>query len=120
MSINRRFIIYWTTGVGQATVRDDPRRHPMAPASARAPDVPELRPFTIAVDDRVLLDLERRLDAARWPDEIAGPAWAFGTDRQYLRKLVDYWRAGYDWRAQEAMLNRFRHFTVPIDGIDLH
>ena len=79
-----------------------------------------VRPFTIAVADAVLLDLERRLDATRWPDEVTDSNWAFGTDLQYLRTLAEYWRSGYDWRAQEAMLNRFQHFTVPIDGIDLH
>ena len=79
-----------------------------------------VRPFTIAVADAVLLDLERRLDATRWPDEVTDSNWAFGTDLQYLRTLAEYWRSGYDWRAQEAMLNRFQHFTVPIDGINLH
>jgi len=78
------------------------------------------RPFTIAVADAVLLDLKRRLDATRWPDEVTDSNWAFGTDLQYLRTLAEYWRSGYDWRAQEAMLNRFQHFTVPIDGINLH
>src|SRR6202035_538017 len=94
--------------------------HLMAIAPAREPHGPAPRPFTIALDDGVLLDLKRRLDATRWPDETPGPDWAFGTDLRYLRGLVDYWRTGYDWRAQEAMLNRFHHFTAPIDGIDLH
>jgi len=92
----------------------------MTTAPAREPSRPVFRPFIIAVDDALLLDLKERLDATRWPDEIADSDWAFGTDRQYLRTLVDYWRTSYDWRAQEAMLNRLHHFTVPIDGIDLH
>jgi len=92
----------------------------MATAPARKPDGPVARPFTIAVADAVLLDLKRRLDATRWPDEVTDSNWAFGTDLQYLRTLAEYWRSGYDWRAQEAMLNRFQHFTVPIDGINLH
>ena len=92
----------------------------MATAPARRPDRPAARPFTIAVADAVLLDLKRRLDATRWPDEVTDSNWAFGTDLQYLRTLAEYWRSGYDWRAQEAMLNRFQHFTVPIDGINLH
>ena len=92
----------------------------MITAPARRPDRPVARPFTIAVADAVLLDLKRRLDATRWPDEVTDSNWAFGTDLQYLRTLAEYWRSGYDWRAQEAMLNRFQHFTVPIDGINLH
>src|SRR5215813_7077732 len=92
----------------------------MATAPAREMDRPVVRPFTIEVDEAVLVDLTRRLDATRWPDQVADSHWAFGTDLGYLRTLVDYWRTRYDWRAQEAMLNRFHHFTVPIDGIDLH
>jgi microsomal epoxide hydrolase len=77
-------------------------------------------PFTLAVEDRVLDDLFRRLEATRWPDAIPDSGWAFGTELQYLKSLVDYWRTSYDWRAHEVALNRFRQFKVPIDGIDLH
>jgi microsomal epoxide hydrolase len=37
-----------------------------------------------------------------------------------MRRLLEYWRSRFDWRAQEAMLNRFHHFRVPLAGIDLH
>lgn len=60
--------------------------------------------FTISVADAVLSDLQRRLEATRWPDEISGSRWAYGTDLQYLKNLVDYWRKGYAWRDQEAAL----------------
>jgi pimeloyl-ACP methyl ester carboxylesterase len=92
----------------------------MAARVARERDGPVPRPFTISVEDTVLTDLRRRLDATRWPDETPGAGWAFGTDLQYLKSLIAYWRSDYDWRGQEAALNAFRHFTVPIDGIDVH
>ena len=34
--------------------------------------------------------------------------------------MLAYWRDGFDWRAQEAKLNAFRQFIVPLAGIDLH
>ena len=37
-----------------------------------------------------------------------------------MRQFVAYWRDQFDWRAQESLLNRFRQFTVPLAGIDLH
>jgi len=37
-----------------------------------------------------------------------------------MKKLIDCWRDGFDWRAQEAKLNAFRQFTVPLAGIDVH
>jgi len=56
----------------------------------------------------------------RFPDQIDGTGWDGGTPVAYVRELVDYWRDGYDWRAQEARLNRWRQFSVPLGGIDLH
>ena len=38
----------------------------------------------------------------------------------YLKDLVQYWLSEFDWRAQEARLNKFPQFKVPLHGIDLH
>jgi microsomal epoxide hydrolase len=77
-------------------------------------------PFTIRVGEDVLADLGERLARARWPDEIPGNDWRYGTSLAFMRSLVDHWRKGYDWRAAEARLNGLRQFTVPLAGIDLH
>ncbi len=78
------------------------------------------QPFSIAVPDQVLADLRHRIDSTRWPDEVIDAGWAYGTNRAYLRTLVNYWRDDFDWRAQEARLNRFAHFRADIDGIGIH
>jgi len=78
------------------------------------------RPFQINVPDDVLQDLRTRLERVRWPDEPPQEPWSTGTSVSYLQQLVRYWRDKFDWRAQESMLNRFRQFTVPLAGIDLH
>ena len=77
------------------------------------------KPFRIEVPDETLLDLKRRLQQVRWPDEIS-PGWSYGTDLKYLRSFVDYWRDEYDWRKWEAELNEFDQYTVALDSIDLH
>jgi microsomal epoxide hydrolase len=77
-------------------------------------------PFTLHVADDVLADLRARLERARWPDEPPLEPWSTGTSVAYLKGLVDYWRTGFDWRAQEARLNAFRQFKVPLGGIELH
>jgi microsomal epoxide hydrolase len=77
-------------------------------------------PFQVSVPDGVLADLEDRLARTRWPDEPPIEAWSTGTSASYLKALVEYWRKGFDWRAQEAKLNSFRQFKVPLAGIDLH
>ena len=78
------------------------------------------QPFRIAVEEATLLDLKRRLDATRWPDEVSESDWTFGTDLGYLKSVVDYWRSDYDWREQERRLNRFRQFTARLDDVDVH
>jgi hypothetical protein len=77
-------------------------------------------PFTLRIPDADIADLRDRLARTRFPDSAPGEPWAYGTDVAYLRGLVEYWRDGFDWRAEEAALNAFPQFSVPIDGIDLH
>ena len=77
-------------------------------------------PFTIQIADEVLSDLQQRLQRTRWPDEIDGAGWDYGTNLDYLQQLVAYWRDGYDWRAQERLLNHFPQFQATVDGFRLH
>ena len=90
-----------------------------ASAEARL-DAGAVRPFTIAIDDEVLRDLSDRLARTRLPDQIPGTAWEYGTNRAYLEELLAYWQDGFDWRAQERMLNELDHFKTVIDGVDVH
>jgi microsomal epoxide hydrolase len=78
------------------------------------------QPFKISLPDAVLTDLRERLARVRWPDEVPDGGWRYGTDLAYMKELVAYWRDRYDWRKNEADLNRFRQFTVPLAGIELH
>jgi microsomal epoxide hydrolase len=80
----------------------------------------EIRPFRLAVDDAAIADLKRRLAHARLPDEAPEPPWRYGTSVGFMRELVDYWVAGYDWRKTEAALNAHPQFVTAIDGIDVH
>jgi len=79
-----------------------------------------VEPFHIRIADEVLADLRDRLWRTRWPDEIPSSGWTYGTDLEYLRGLVTYWLEDFDWRAQEAALNRFAHFRAEVDGFGLH
>ena len=78
------------------------------------------RPFQLHVADDVLADLRERLGRVRWPDEAPGAGWQHGTSLAYMKDLVAHWRERYDWRAQEARLNRWRQFTVDLGGVALH
>lgn len=80
----------------------------------------DVRPFEIAVDQAVLDDLQARLNLTRWPDEVAGSGWDYGSNLAYMKELVEYWRTGFDWRAQERQLNAFNHSQSRVDGLDIH
>lgn len=77
-------------------------------------------PFTVDVPQAVLDDLKDRLARTRWPDEVEGAGWDYGTNLYYLKTLVDYWQHEFDWRAQEKKLNQFAHFRADIDGLGIH
>jgi pimeloyl-ACP methyl ester carboxylesterase len=77
-------------------------------------------PFRIAVPDDDLADLRRRLARTRWPEPECVDDWSQGIPLDYTRELAAYWADGYDWRAREALLNRFDQFTTDIDGLDIH
>lgn len=76
--------------------------------------------FNINVSDEILEDLKYRLDHTRFPEQLEDLDWERGTDINYLKSLVSYWRDEFDWRAQEEELNRFSHFHCEVDGIDIH
>lgn len=77
-------------------------------------------PFVLAVPDAAIGELRERLARTRLPDQAPGEPWAYGTDVAYVRDLAAYWRQGFDWRVQEAALNAFPQFKVPLHDIDLH
>src|SRR3954470_1521823 len=85
---------------------------------------PKPQPFTLAVADAAIADLRDRLARTRLPDQApippGGDPWSYGTSAAYLADLVAHWRDGFDWRAQEAVLNAFPQYKVPLHGIDLH
>jgi pimeloyl-ACP methyl ester carboxylesterase len=78
------------------------------------------KPFTIALSDVVLEDLETRLRLTRWPDRVADAGWDYGIDTDVLRPLVGHWAEGFDWRAVERDLNALPQFTAEIDGETIH
>jgi microsomal epoxide hydrolase len=79
-----------------------------------------IKPFKIHVAQKTLDELGERLSKTRWPDEIEGAGWNYGTNLAYLKSLVEYWRNEFDWRKQEERLNRFAHFRAEEKGFGLH
>ena len=83
-----------------------------------------LTPFRIDIPQADVDDLRSRLAHARWPLPIPGrddrDDFSRGIPLPYLKELAEYWRDEFDWRAQEAGLNRFEQFTTVVDGQTFH
>src|SRR5580698_8569779 len=79
-----------------------------------------VQPFEVKISDAVLADLRERLASARLPAANEAADWDSGTSPAFLRRLVQYWQTGFDWRAQEAAINRFSQFRTPVSGLDIH
>src|SRR5258705_3280536 len=75
--------------------------------------------FVLKIPEAAIADLKTRLSLTRFPDAAPGEPWAYGSSVEYIRDLVSYWKDVFDWRAQEATLNEFPQFKVPLHDIDL-
>src|SRR5258706_1684905 len=78
-----------------------------------------VRPFTIDTPQELLDDLRQRLAHTRWPDQIPGTGWTYGTDLAYLQSFCESWEQ-FDWRAVEARFNQWPQVLTTIDGQQVH
>jgi epoxide hydrolase len=77
-----------------------------------------MRPYRVEIPQESLDDLTARLARTRFTRPLPGRGLGVPADR--VRRLVRYWRDGYDWRARERQINAHPQFTTEIDGLDVH
>ena len=78
-----------------------------------------IRPFTIAIPQEALDDLQRRLANSRYPVAAPGDSWDYGTPVAYLQKMITAWQQ-FDWRAQESRMNAVPNFVTEIEDQTVH
>ena len=76
------------------------------------------QPFKITVSDDALALLKRKLDDTCLPDEVKLAEWAYGVPLADIKRLLNRWKSGYDWRTHERELNALPMFTrtIAVDG----
>ncbi|WP_413061331.1 epoxide hydrolase [Sphingomonas carotinifaciens] len=77
-------------------------------------------PFTIAVPDERLAIINAKVASLDWEALADAGGWQSGVGLAHLRRLVDYWRTRFDWRAQEHRLNALPQLTSELLGRRLH
>ena len=79
-----------------------------------------LRDFKIHVPDDQIEDLKLRLRTTRFPASINAEQWDDGASLAFIRRLTEHWLNQFDWRVQEARLNRLPQYLATVDGLDIH
>jgi pimeloyl-ACP methyl ester carboxylesterase len=80
----------------------------------------EIRSFRVDTPEAAIVDLRRRIEATRWPNQELVADRSQGVQLGTLRELVRYWTTDYDWRRCEARLNALPQFKTEIDGLEVH
>lgn len=89
--------------------------------SISCPMSEDIRPFKINVPNEALSLLKQKLSVASFPTETSFTDDAqCGTRLSDMKRLTEHWKNGFDWREQEAKLNKLPHFTtgIAIDGFE--
>ncbi|HYB89321.1 MAG TPA: epoxide hydrolase [Streptosporangiaceae bacterium] len=79
-----------------------------------------IRPFRIEFPEEEVTDLQRRINAIRWPERETVTDDSQGMRLAMMQELASYWGKEYDWRKCEAKLNALPNFVTEIDGLDIH
>jgi pimeloyl-ACP methyl ester carboxylesterase len=79
-----------------------------------------IRPFHVSVPEEDLVELRRRVQAARWPEKETVADQSQGVQLATMQELARYWASDYDLRRFEARLNALPQFITEIDGLDIH
>jgi pimeloyl-ACP methyl ester carboxylesterase len=79
-----------------------------------------IRPFSFRAPVEELVDLRRRINATKWPDQEQVADDSQGVRLATAQKLARYWATEHDWRKVEARLNALPNFITEIDGLDIH
>ena len=80
----------------------------------------DFRPFQVNIPETELIELRRRINATRWPDQETVTDSSQGVQLATMQKLARYWATDYNWRKVEAKLNALPQFITEIDGLDIH
>ena len=82
--------------------------------------------FESKVSDADLAALRKKLETARFPDELSGSNGDLGSPLTDVKRLLSYWKDTYvsNWRDEEAKINKLPNFrtTINVDSeeLDIH
>ncbi|KAH9883848.1 alpha/beta-hydrolase [Xylariomycetidae sp. FL2044] len=79
----------------------------------------DIQPFKVTITQQEVEALKQKLLASRLPDLFESD-WDRGVPISHIKRISDYWRETFSWRAFEERLNALPQFeaTLSLDGFD--
>ncbi|KAL0279925.1 UNVERIFIED_CONTAM: hypothetical protein PYX00_001374 [Menopon gallinae] len=82
-----------------------------------------ISPFRIEVPDKIIQDLNQRLD--RYLSDSPTPplenqGFQYGFNTNYLKEVIKYWRNKYQWKKRQEFIQQYPHFKTFVNGLDIH
>ena len=77
-------------------------------------------PYTVAVPNDRLKRLRAKLELTEFPDELDDAGWDYGAPLADVKRLTAYWKDGFDWKEQEADINKLSQYQtqIKVDGYE--
>ena len=72
-------------------------------------------PFKIQILDEAINLLQQKLALTTFPDELEDAGRDYGVPLTDIKRLVNRWKDGYDWRKFEAEINEIPQFKRMVE-----
>ena len=79
-----------------------------------------IKPFTLSVPDSTLEEIYNKIKNYPWKEMPNLDGWEYGSNLNYMKDFSKYWISNFDWKKQEAEINKFSNFVTNVDNIDIH
>lgn len=84
-------------------------------------NVQKMKKFQINISQEAIDDLNTRLGKTRWIKETEATPWGEpALEITAIKELTDHWKDSFDWKKQEAYLNRFPQYTALVNNVNIH
>jgi len=72
-------------------------------------------PFKVRIADETIYLLKQKLALTTFPDELDDARRDYGVPLADVKRLVNRWKDGYDWRRHEEDINELPQFKCMVD-----
>ena len=79
-----------------------------------------IKPFTVSVPESTLEEIYKKIKNYPWKEMPNLDDWEYGSNLNYMKDFSKYWISNFDWKKQEAKINKFSNFVTNVDDIDIH